>query len=423
MHLLIDYFFPFFYFILLAFLLQRNKFLLSNGFSPWIIVVFFTAKCLAGILSAYLSLFYSSDLRLNFNDGLELYQTLLHNPSLFINLLREKLAIQDLDLFNSQSGFIHAVFVSFKFIQVIANLLSGGNIYTNTILFNGLATLVFLRFWIFLKNYTSGWATGAWLFLLPSAFFYTSNILKEAIACALIAMLLPMGYKLYKSFRFLSFTVCIILFCLLFFFKFIIAITFAYTVFTWWALSKYPKFKAAILLSVTTGGVAVFFLARNIVPALDFPAYVAQRQQEFLALKANSMMQVQVLQSTFISFLKILPSAIGNVLFKPVPAEGGQLLYLVHAIEIYLFWAFIIYTAYKNKFKLQPGLVKPLFWSMLLFAISNLLIIGYIIPNIGALVRYRSIFLPWIGIFCWHLFNSNNRATYLAGLPRQPESK
>jgi hypothetical protein len=244
-----------------------------------------------------------------------------------------------------------------------------------------------------------------------------------AIACALIAMLLPMGYKLYKSFRILSFTVCILLFCLLFFFKFIIAITFVYMVFTWWVLSKYPKFKAAILLSVTIGGIAVFFLAGDIVPALDFPAYVAQRQQEFLALKANSMMQAEVLQSSFTGFLKMLPSAIGNVLFKPLPGEGGQLLYLVHAIEIYVFWAFIIYTAYKNKFKLRPRLVKPLFWSMLLFAISNLLIIGYIIPNIGALVRYRSIFLPWIGIFCWHLFHTNNGTTCLAGLPGQPESK
>lgn len=395
----------------------------GNGFSPLAIIVFFTAKCVAGIINDFMGMHYGWDVKLYFEDGLALYQTLLHSPAGFMAMLKQMFTIDDFALLNSHSDFIRTVSEGIKFIHFIANLFSGGNVYTNTILFNGLTTLAFLRCWIFLKNYTSGWVTGAWLFLLPSAFFYTSNILKESLAYAIIAILLPLGYKIYQSFRVKSFTVCFILFCLLFFFKFILAITFANAVFTWWLLSKYPKFKTAILISVTIGSIVVFFLAKNIHPALDFPAYMAQRQQEFLALKANSMMQVQMLQPTFTGFVKMLPSAIGNVLFKPLPGEGGQLLYLVHAIEIYALWAFIIYLAYKNRFKMQPGLVKSLFWSMLLFAISNLLIIGYIIPNIGAIVRYRSIFLPWVGIFCWQLFNGNSRLPHLAASINPSKSK
>src|SRR5215218_6356457 len=126
MHLLIDYVLPFFYFFLLAFLLQRNRYLISNGFNPLFILFFFTAKCFAGILSDYLSLFYTSDIRLYYNDGLELYQTLLHHPATFIDVLREKFSIQDFDIFNSHSGFINAVFESIKVIQLIANFFSGG---------------------------------------------------------------------------------------------------------------------------------------------------------------------------------------------------------------------------------------------------------------------------------------------------------
>src|SRR5215203_4535905 len=99
MQLIISYVLPFFYFFLLAFLLQRNKYLLGNGFSPLVIILFFTAKCMAGLLSNYLALFYAGDVKFNFQDGLELYQTLLHSPGDFMNLVREKFTIHDFDLF------------------------------------------------------------------------------------------------------------------------------------------------------------------------------------------------------------------------------------------------------------------------------------------------------------------------------------
>ena len=423
MHLFISYLLPLFYFALLAFLLQRNKYLLGNGFSRLFIILFFTAKCLTGMFADYLSLFYTSDIRLYFKDGLELYQTLLHNPSAFINLLQQKFAIQNFDLFNSHSGFIQAVFESIKFIQFILNLFSGGNLYTNTILFNGLATILLLRFWIFLKKYTSGWMAGAWIILMPSAFFYTSNMLKEALAGILLAVLIPLAYKLYKTIRLKNVVAFLVLFCFLFFFKFLVAVTFGYAILIWWLLSKFYRHKAVVLINVATIGIVVFFLSKYLHPVLDFPAYVVQRQAEFLALKAHSIMKVQIPEPTFTGFLKALPSAASNVLFKPLPGEGGQFFYFIHTIEIYAFWGFIIYLGLKNRFKIQPNLVQPLFWAMLLYAIINLLIIGYIVPNIGALVRYRSIFLPWIGVFFRYLFNGNERLAYLGRLlpPGEPK--
>jgi hypothetical protein len=63
----------------------------------------------------------------------------------------------------------------------------------------------------------------------------------------------------------------------------------------------------------------------------------------------------------------------------------------------------------------MPG---PEALAFFLFAMINLLIIGYTITNIGAITRYRSIFLPGIGYFFmmlggggalagkWRLFSS-----------------
>ena len=246
---------------------------------------------------------------------------------------------------------------------------------------------------------------GAWLFLMPSAFFYTGNILKEGLIYTFIAALIPQLYELHKTFAFGRSLLCILLFVLLFFFKYLVAVTFAAALMMWWLMHRYPRYKAILLSSGVSIAVLLFFLSAYIPAVPDLPAFIVKRQQEFLALEANSAMDVKPLQPGVAGFAKELPSAIGRVFFKPLPGEGGKLFYLAHTIEIYLFWFVILFLAVRNRFRTE--VVKPLLWCLLLYAIANLLVIGYTIPSIGAMVRYRSIFLPMVGAFCWYLFKGN----------------
>jgi hypothetical protein len=81
-------------------------------------------------------------------------------------------------------------------------------------------------------------------------------------------------------------------------------------------------------------------------------------------------------------------------------------MYLVYSFEIIFFWIMMIYLAIKSN--RRPINDVPAFqWAFLLFAIINLFIIGYSIPNIGSITRYRSIFLPFIGLFIWSWFNGD----------------
>jgi hypothetical protein len=408
MNFLVRFVLPLFYFVLLAFLLVRNKYLLQNGISKFAIVLFFTAKCVAGILADFISLHYfrnGGDNWLYFSDGLKLYQTLMHDPPGFVLVLKQMFTVSDFGLLNPHSDFIRTVFEGIKFIHFIGNIFSFGSIYTNTILFNALACLSFLRCWIFLKKYTGDWMAGAWIFLIPSAFFYTGNILKEGIAYVLIAALLPLAYKVYSNFKVRLLVPIVMLFLLLFFFKFVIAATFGGALLVWFLLSRYPRYKSFILFSSVALAVTVFFISAYVPGIPNFPQYLISRQQEFMAIEANSAMHVYILKPGIINFVKALPVAIGNVLFKPLPGEGGKLLYLAHSFEIYLFWGIVVFMAIKNKFRLQTSAVRPLFFALLLYAMANLLIIGYIVPSVGAIVRYRSIFLPFVAIFFWYLFD------------------
>ncbi len=174
----------------------------------------------------------------------------------------------------------------------------------------------------------------------------------------------------------------------------------------WWLLRRFPKHKMLTAITLSLGLVLLFFGLKYISPALDFPKVIAQRQQEFIALKAHSEIKVNPLEPTVSGFIGALPQSVNNVLFKPLPGEGKKLIYIVNTLEIFAFWSLMLFLFIRNRFRMQRA-IDVLYWSQLLFAIANLTIIGYIVPNIGALVRYRSIFLPWLAIWLWFALNGN----------------
>jgi len=148
-------------------------------------------------------------------------------------------------------------------------------------------------------------------------------------------------------------------------------------------------------------GICGFFL--SVYTPINLPNYIVGRQQEFLILPANSRINVPVLQPTFLSFFKAFPSAISISLFKPLPGEGGKAMYLFYSAEMVSFWVLLLYQMVRSRLTINKKL-QPLFLAMFFFGIVNLLIIGYTIPSIGPVVRYRSIFLPFVGLCCWLAF-------------------
>lgn len=400
---------PFFYIYLLAWLLQLDKKLIKNGFNSRFIIIFFIAKCLAGIAYTYIAIKYipKADVPVLFADGLELYNTLLKNPTAFLGMLHDTFYINDLNLVNTDSSFIQSAFGGIRFLHFFFDLFSFGNIYTNTILFNGLAAWAFLRFWGFIINVLKLEAAGIWFFLMPSAFFYTTTIFKEGISFILIVTMLPIIYRLFKSFTAIRFSTFILLFIILFFFKPLTAVTFLGALAIWGLMTAFPHKKKLIagLFGIIT--ISGFFLLKYINHLLDLPQYIINRQQEFSTLEANSKIPVAILEPNFGSFMQALPTVLNNVFLKPLPGEGGKSMYYTFTIEIFCFWALLLATWFKNKFKANFSSISPLVWALFLCGMANLIIIGYTIPNIGAITRYRSIFLPFVGLFFWTAFKGN----------------
>ena len=385
-------------------MIGRNRFLKAAGLKPVFSIGFSAAKIFTGLLYTWIMIRFipsaKADIDLFFGDGLDMYNRFWQDPAGFPAYLAEVFTISDFRLGNTDSDFIRTVFDGIKFIHFLLDFLSGGNVYTNVLLFNGLAAWLFLRCWVYLKRIFGHPWLGNWVFLFPSAFFFTSVILKEGIELCLIAAIIPALINLRKSRHPIRLLGILLLFALLFFFKYLIAATFVLLLVLYGVYLKFPAKRTLFTTVFLTVLVFVFFGAGYLFPSLNFPNYIIERRLEFLELEANTTLNMRNLEPTPASFLKALPEAFKNVFFRPLPGEVEKPFYYLFMVELYALWGLIIWGVVKRiKKKLPPPGAEALAW--LVFSLINLLIIGYTITNTGAIIRYRSIFLPGLGYFVW----------------------
>lgn len=406
MSLFIHYIIPFLYFLLCCYFLSKKNKKGDAFLSTNFIIIFFIIKCLAGFLYNWVSFHYfpeHGDIWEGFSHSLKMNKAFSQSPGYFLKDYYSFITSNNASMFDADKGFAQNSYIIIDVFQFALNFLSCRNLYTNTIIFNFIGILAALRLWKFLRQFYGNnflFATVA-LFFFPSLLFYSSGIFKEGFIFIMICWLIPLVYNLiFEKFTFKRFAAFILAFFLLFTLKFLVGITFLGAMFLWWLFAKYPQRQIWIASSFIIIAVILFFSTATIFPQLNLPQSIVNRQQEFFLLKANSQMAIDTLQPTVKSFIHATPRAAYNVLLKPIPGEGGKILYMVYSVEILLFWLVIIALLMQSRFKLSISKTSfSLGLALLIFAIANLLLIGFIVPNIGAIVRYRSIFLPFIAFF------------------------
>ncbi|MFL5810193.1 MAG: hypothetical protein ACJ749_11770, partial [Flavisolibacter sp.] len=161
-----------------------------------------------------------------------------------------------------------------------------------------------------------------------------------------------------------------------------------------WIISAKIRLKPIISFSAMfLFFIVLFFTAKYLHPSLDFAAATVKKQREFLKLEGGSTVAVSELKPTAASFVLNAPEALSLSIARPYPSDVRHLLSLVAATEISIIMlVFIIFLFWrKNGTPFSPFLLFCLFFS---FAV--LMVIGYTVNNLGAIVRYRSIVLPLI---------------------------
>ncbi|HVF96780.1 MAG TPA: hypothetical protein VM871_05645, partial [Flavisolibacter sp.] len=173
--------------------------------------------------------------------------------------------------------------------------------------------------------------------------------------------------------------------------------------FAWLLAGKLKKRPLVIFSTVYVVFIALFFAAKFIHPLLNFPEEVVSRQEAFLKLGGGSAVHVNKLEPTVTSFAFNLPQAFTLSVIRPYPSDVRHLLSLAAALEInFLLLLFVIFLFWRRRGRvLSPFLLFCLF-----FSFSVLMMIGYSVNILGAIVRYRSIVLsllviPMVALTDW----------------------
>jgi len=285
-----------------------------------------------------------------------------------------------------------------KFLSV-CDIFSFGNFYINEIFYNYVIFFGAIGLYRVFNNIYKDKSTSLIIccFLLPSLLLYTSIIHKDGfIFSALGIIIFNINISMIKG-NFLSKRFLYILFMLILIFtlRSYVFLALLPAIFAW-VLSYYIK-KFSVLIFIVTYSLAatVFFTIGFVIPKFNLMDIVKDKQTSFEKLgHATTRITIDSLNTNFKSFAKNAPISLTNSILRPYLWDTKLTIYLLpFAIELIFYQLLVLlFIFYRNKiFVYDPVLLFGLF-----FSISLLLTIGFIVPFIGAIIRYRSIYIPFI---------------------------
>jgi hypothetical protein len=225
---------------------------------------------------------------------------------------------------------------------------------------------------------------------------YTSCAHKDGIVFLSLGIISYVFYLLLHLKTKLNFKIILLLllgFSVIFLFRNYLLLALLPAIITAW-LCRTMSFKKRWIIGMSYLAYGMlFFFSRYIFTSLDFPAILIRRKEDFMLVKeATTNIRMNELAPTLQSFLASLPQALNHTLMRPYLWEFTNPAVILTALELFFYQLiFVAFLVFRFKKKLTMHTFNV--YGLCLF-INVMLIIGYTIPNLGAIVRYRSIF--WI---------------------------
>lgn len=388
------------YLLLFCWLIIVIPFFKRSGLSPKIICALFLVKIIAGI--AYFR-FYSlpankpvSDTWKFYNRSLPETDKLLNEPGKFIRDIFTSGYSGTGGLFSDKHSYWNDVKDTIMVkLMAIANVFSFRGYYTNIIFFNFLFFFGMIAFYRLLKEIYPGKNRLLIfpVFLLPSFLFWCSGIHKDGLIFSALGILFYCFHHwLMRQDRWRN--AFLILLCLLIIFflrNYFVFILIPY-LFLGWLVQVFPNRRLLIVLSAFILGASFIFGGRYISPSLDIPAFIAGKQSQFKNLNGGSAISTKPLEPGFAGFISALPTAVDIGFLRPHINEKGLSSKLA-SVEIIFFWLLFFFAMIRSR---RPFAQPPVILVCWLFAFTALFIIGYTVNFSGAVVRYRSLLMPFI---------------------------
>ena len=393
------------YLVILCSLMLRVPFIKNSGISSGNLLGLFLLKILAGIAIGWIAIhiYGPGNDYWDTNDfAREEYRLLQTNPiKYFINIFTSSYQGGYTGVFSSGNSYWNDLKgnIVIKLVSVF-NIFSRGDYYINSLFFN---FIIFFGHVILYRLFIKMFPGKQILviigcFLLPSTLYFSSGIHKDGLVFLMLAILI---YSVYQSLTKGSFNtrrilLIIVSLALLFLLRNFVCLALLPASFAWILITKTKWPATAVFAAVYLLCGLLVFNVDTLLPKIKPLEIIIAKQNEYLKLeKAATQIELTPLQPTFKSFASNAPQAINHSFLRPYIWELPVKSILPLSIELLACqFLFLLFIFFRRK-DFNPTQNRFIFFAIF-FTISIFLMIGYIVPNLGSLVRYRSLYLPLI---------------------------
>jgi hypothetical protein len=349
--------------------------------------------------------------------GIEEYQLLVKNPPEFFTNLFDHANSSQGGFFDSTASFWNDLETNILIKALgITNIFSRGNYYINSLFFNFFGFFGHVALYkVFSSIYpTKKYQVITGCFLLPSALLFTSGINKDNVIFTLLCFFsYVIFFSMRQGFSLKRMVLLIASFSGLLLIRNYVALILLPGLLAW-ILSSFSQSRKTWVFAGTWAGVLAIAISVSLaVPSIDPANIIARKQHDFLALGiAKSQIQMDTLQPTTASLLRHAPQAFNHGFLRPWLFESGNLFTVLFALELSIYIVLVSFCITRYLRAYHSSGFQPFVPFIVLGSCLALLLIGYIVPNTHSIVRYRSIYLPFLmtPVLCVISFKHSNNA-------------
>lgn len=389
----------------LCWIITRIRFFTATGLTKAQLISIFLLKAMAGIFYGWIGIYYGGLAKMqdtwSFHFlGIEEFNLLFSHPrEYFTNMFSDPYQEANMPFLSGSNSYWNDLKGNF-FIKILSvfNILSAGNYYVNVLFYSAVSLVGPLAFYRVMRDIFPEKKNLVLMatFLVPSFLYWTSGLHKEGLLftgiCLLVyAIHFSLRNRRWNARRIIAGLTGVLLLITLRNFVLLLLLP---ALLAWVLSHRRPEKSALIFGSVYGVTLLLFFLLPYLDPRLDFPQAVVNRQQDFLQMvPGGSTIDVKPLEPHAGSFLRNTPQALDLTVLRPNPGDVRHILSLAAAIEInVLLLLFVVFVFFHTRTRQASDVL----YFSLFFAITLLLAIGFTSNNLGAIVRYRSIIMPFL---------------------------
>lgn len=291
-------------------------------------------------------------------------------------------------------------------IHALMRLVSGGYFLVHTLLWGlGMFIATNLLYRVLCERYTAyKYLWLSFLFIFPSLWFWTGGIHKEGLIFGALSVLLYALHQLdtnrqHSKLRY-GVYIGISLLVLGIVRSYVLLLLIPALLCYGLVVVRQPNVSAVkYFLSLYGVGALLVLLANRCIPDVQLFERLASQRAAFMWESGGSEFTNELWAPTLSGFVGHLPAALSTVLARPFIWESHHVLAICSAVENGILLFVLGYMLLHIR---RPYKVSAFACLLLFFAISYLVLIGTLVPNVGTMLRYRIIGILFLllGVAC-----------------------